>query len=117
MTLCYIQLILEPPEITSGPQDVEVSWGETAVFTCRVDGDPRPSVFWMRDDQEIDVDGEKYRLMEDGSLMIQNTEPEDSGYYECMVKSQDGITKSRPARMVVKSNEVLDGKCKLQYLC
>lgn len=109
LTMCIL-LVLEPPEIMNGPQDVEVSWGETAVFTCRVDGDPQPSVSWMRDDQEIDVDGEKYQLMEDGSLMIQNTEPEDSGYYECMAKSQDGMTKSRPARMVVKSNEVLDGK-------
>lgn len=110
MNCFHFHLILESPEIIKGPQDVEVSWGETAVFTCRVEGDSQMSVSWMRDDQEIDVDGEKYKLMEDGSLMIQNTEPEDSGYYECMAKSQDGVTKSRPARMVVKSNEVLDGK-------
>lgn len=79
------------------------------MFTCRVEGEPQPSVQWMRDDQEIDVDGEKYSLMEDGSLMIKNSEPGDSGFYECMAKSQDGVVKSRPARMVVKSNEVLDG--------
>lgn len=87
-----------------------MSWGQTAVFTCRVEGSPQPSVSWMRDDQEIDVDGEKYQLMDDGSLMIQNTSPDDSGYYECMAKGQDGVIKSRPARMLVKSNDILDGK-------
>lgn len=91
-----------------GPEDEEVSWGGTAVFHCRVEGDPQPSVIWMRDDQEIPVDGVKYKIMDNGSLMIQNTQVADNGYYECMARNPDGEVKSRPARMVVKRYESND---------
>jgi peroxidase len=89
------------PEIMEGPQDIEVSWGSTAIFTCKVSGDPKPSIFWMRNDEEIALDSTKYTLMENGSLLIRNTEDSDSGHYECMAKNSDGEVKSRAARMIL----------------
>lgn len=50
----------------------------------------------------------KYEVMDDGSLMIKHLEENDNGYYECMVKSPEGVVKSRPARMVVRSITVND---------
>lgn len=91
----------ESPEILKGPQDIEVSWGGTAVFNCRVVGDPAASIVWMRNDVELPYD-ERYQLMEDGSLMITNSQDTDVGRYECMVKSSDGDIKSRAARMIVR---------------
>lgn len=88
------------PEILKGPQDIEVSWGGTAVFTCRVGGDPAPSIIWMRNDSEL-PDDERYQIMEDGSLMIKNSQDTDTGHYECMAKTADGEAKSRAARMIV----------------
>jgi hypothetical protein len=96
-----ISKILEAPEIMEGPQDIEVSWGSTAIFTCKVSGDPKPSIFWMRNDEEIALDSTKYTLMENGSLLIRNTEDSDSGHYECMAKNSDGEVKSRAARMIL----------------
>lgn len=57
----------------------------------------------MRDDKELIPDNNKYKMMDDGSLMIQNTSESDGGYYECMAKSAEDEVKSRPARMTVLS--------------
>lgn len=85
-----------------GPNDVEIYWGGTALFTCSVTGDPQPSIFWMRNNEIIDVNKDKYKVMDNGSLLIENIEESDRGYYECMAKNADGEVKSRPARMVLK---------------
>ncbi|XP_063930997.1 peroxidasin isoform X2 [Zophobas morio] len=84
-----------------GPQDVEISWGSTVIFTCKVTGDPKPSIFWMRNDEEIKMNNDKYTIMENGSLRIKNTDDNDRGHYECMAKNSDGEVKSRPARMIL----------------
>jgi len=36
------------PELTTRPHDVDVSFGGTAYFNCRADGDPRPEIIWYR---------------------------------------------------------------------
>ena len=36
------------PELTTTPHDVDVSFGGTAYFNCRADGDPRPEIVWYR---------------------------------------------------------------------
>ncbi|RZB39798.1 peroxidasin [Asbolus verrucosus] len=89
------------PEITEGPQDIEISWGSTAVFSCKVSGDPKPAVSWMRNDEELEINNSKYKIMENGSLVIKNTEDSDSGHYECIAKNSDGEVKSRSARMIL----------------
>lgn len=91
-------------EIKEGPHDIQVSWGGTAVFTCKVQ-DPSASVIWMRDDKELLPDDYKYKVTHDGSLMIQHTEETDGGYYECVAKNVQGSVKSRPARMIVVKPE------------
>ena len=37
------------PELTTRPYDIDVSFGGTAYFNCRADGDPRPEIIWYRD--------------------------------------------------------------------
>lgn len=36
------------PELTVRPRDVEVSFGNTAYFSCRAEGDPQPEIVWFR---------------------------------------------------------------------
>ncbi|XP_018333589.1 peroxidasin [Agrilus planipennis] len=94
----------EKPGIIQGPRDVEVSWGGIAVFTCKVEG-PSTSVEWMKNEVLIEQD-DRYKIMDDGSLMIKNSEDKDEGTYECMVKSPQGEVHSQPAKMiVVKDND------------
>lgn len=84
------------------PDDVEISFGDTAIFNCHVEGEPPLSIVWMHDEIELPLEeDERMQLMKDGSLMIKNAKESDVGIYECMVKSPEGNVTSRPARMVL----------------
>lgn len=87
----------------AGPNDIEMSKGGTATFTCHAVGEPRPKIIWMHEDKEIDMDDNRFKLMDDGSLMIEKIQDDDFGTYECMAKNPDGVAKSRPARMIVNN--------------
>lgn len=89
------------PEIMKGPQDIEISFGGTAVFSCHARGDPEPNIVWMHEEREVNLHDNRIEIMDDGSLMIKNTQDSDNGLYECMAKNVDGEAKSRPARMTV----------------
>lgn len=102
------------------PEDIEISFGGTAVFTCHAEGDQPLSFIWMHDHKEVPLnDNDKYTLMDDGSLMVKNTVESDGGIYECMVKNDQTIVKSRPAMMHVvhaeafADNTVRSGKLTL----
>lgn len=84
-----------------GPQDVDVKFGDTIIFTCRVSGDPIPDVKWMRDSNEVSPDGERYTIRKDGSLIISVATEKDNGEYECVATSEMGSTKSRRALITV----------------
>lgn len=84
-----------------GPEDLEITWGGTATFACHVEGDPKPSIKWMHNHDEMKIVDDRVNIMEDGSLMIKNSQEYDNGLYECMATSSEGLTKSRAARMTV----------------
>lgn len=83
------------------PLDLEIARGETAVFKCNVNGDPIPSITWMHNNVEVEVDDERMAVMDDGSLIIKNSKETDDGDYICVAKNPEGLVKSRSARMVV----------------
>ncbi len=57
--------------------------GEQAVLICRADGNPAPHITWHRHGQQVQVDGLKYKLEADGSLIVEGVGGEDSGDYVC----------------------------------
>lgn len=87
------------PKILQGPNDIEISFGGTAYFTCKAEGDPEPDIIWMKDSNELSLADPRYSALTDGTLMIENAAVEDVGVYECMAKSAAGEAKSRSARM------------------
>ncbi|XP_015185112.1 PREDICTED: peroxidasin [Polistes dominula] len=94
------------PRIMEGPEDTEVKIGDTVTFTCRVIGDPEPEVTWMRNSNRVHVDGERFTVRDDGTLVIADITEEDIGEYECIAKSDMGSTKSRKARALVVSSSL-----------
>ncbi|XP_072917938.1 peroxidasin homolog [Hemitrygon akajei] len=89
----------ERPRITSEPQDVDVTLGNTVYFTCRAEGNPKPNIIWLHNNNEIDMkDDHRVNLLEDGTLMIQDIKESDQGAYQCMAKNVAGE---------VKTNEVI----------
>ena len=43
--MCII-LFPEKPRFTMEPRDVDVTFGNTAYFTCRAEGSPNPEISW-----------------------------------------------------------------------
>lgn len=67
--------------------------GATIQLFCRATGNPPPTVFWMdRNNQPIHPgNSQKYRLLENGDLMIFNVRwSTDMGQYLCVAKNDNG---------------------------
>ncbi|XP_069091955.1 peroxidasin homolog [Pleurodeles waltl] len=94
-TITPEELNCERPRITSEPQDVDVTFGNTVYFTCRAEGNPKPEIIWLRNNNELSMsEDSRMDLLEDGTLMIQNTQETDQGVYQCMAKNVAGEVKT-----------------------
>uniref|UniRef100_A0AAV2JCT5 Peroxidase n=1 Tax=Knipowitschia caucasica TaxID=637954 RepID=A0AAV2JCT5_KNICA len=123
-TLTAQELNCEVPRITSEPQDVDVTSGNTVYFTCRAEGNPKPQIIWLRNNNALNMrEDHRLNLLEDGTLMIQDTRETDQGVYQCMAKNVAGEVKtsqvtlryfgapSRPSFVIQPQNtEVLVGE-------
>ncbi|PIO73049.1 fibronectin type III domain protein [Teladorsagia circumcincta] len=94
------------PAVDAHPTLKSVEQGRTAHVTCRVRGDPRPKVLWLRDLVPIDIraDG-RYSVStmgNPGALMIQQAREEDQGKYECVARNSLGVVHSKAAHLYVK---------------
>ncbi|XP_063819206.1 peroxidasin homolog [Pseudophryne corroboree] len=86
------------PRILSEPRDADVILGNTVYFTCRAEGNPKPDIVWLHNNNEIDMsyDG-RLNLLRDGTLMIQNTQESDKGVYQCAAKNIAGEVRTQEA--------------------
>lgn len=123
-TITPEELDCERPRITSEPQDADVTLGNTVFFTCRAEGNPKPEIIWLRNNNELSMAADsRLNLLDDGTLMIQNTREADQGVYQCMAKNVAGEAKTqgvtlryfgspaRPAFVIQPQNtEVLVGE-------
>ncbi|XP_067878223.1 peroxidasin homolog isoform X2 [Heterodontus francisci] len=114
----------EKPRITTQPQDADVTSGNTVYFTCRAEGNPKPEIIWLRNNNALDMKyNPRLNLLDDGTLMIQNIQEDDQGVYQCMAKNVAGEVKTpevilryfeipaRPAFVIQPQNtEVLVGE-------
>ncbi|XP_008185071.1 LOW QUALITY PROTEIN: peroxidasin [Acyrthosiphon pisum] len=89
------------------PNDVTVSFGGSAFFTCKVEGNQNVKTIWTRDNNEIDMTDSRYSMTNDG-LMIKSASLKDVGTYECMVKKENVELKSRPAKIILESSATAD---------
>ncbi|KAM3923611.1 peroxidasin homolog isoform 2-T2 [Leptodactylus fuscus] len=97
-SLSVDQFNCEMPRIISEPKDVDVTLGNTVYFICRAEGNPKPDIVWLHNNNEIDTsyDG-RLNLLHDGTLMIQNTQESDKGIYQCTAKNIAGEVRTQEA--------------------
>ncbi|CAI5443768.1 unnamed protein product [Caenorhabditis angaria] len=98
------------PQIDQHPTLKSVEQGKTAFVSCKVSGDPRAKVLWLRDLIPIDVrsDG-RYSIAtigNPGALMIQQAREDDQGKYECIARNSLGVAHSKAANLYVKVRRV-----------
>ncbi|KPI96140.1 Peroxidasin [Papilio xuthus] len=93
----------QKPAIMKDPQDAVVNFGDNAVFTCVVAGEPQPEIVWLRDSVSVPLDTHRYEVMNNGTLMVHAADENDVGIFECTAKNSAGEVKSKPARMIVQT--------------
>jgi len=71
------------------PTNATAYLGDVVMFFCKIDGIPRPSVTWLKDDHEISADSAGFVVHEqDGVLEIRSAQFTDFGryrYVECLI--------------------------------
>ncbi|XP_026520907.1 immunoglobulin superfamily member 10 [Notechis scutatus] len=90
-----LQVIAPPPIILEDKkQFILETMGRSLKFPCTVKGDPHPTVHWVFPDgtevKPLHYLSDKVFLFPNGTLLIKNIVPSDSGKYECIATSSTG---------------------------
>ncbi|KAL3095301.1 hypothetical protein niasHS_007400 [Heterodera schachtii] len=85
------------------PHAVQTLTGNRVSLECSPPkGIPEPVVTWRKDDRELSTqEDEKYHQNPDGSLIIENAQRSDAGFYQCVASNSVGQRVSKPARLSV----------------
>ncbi|XP_018429854.1 PREDICTED: brother of CDO [Nanorana parkeri] len=101
----YNVQVFEPPEVRMEMSLQMVSWGQTAKFTCEVNGNPPPSVVWLRNAVPV-VPTPKHRISLK-VLRVSSVGPEDDGIYQCMAENEVGSAQALTLLMTTKTGTLV----------
>ena len=69
--------------------NVTAASNTTITIRCPVSGVPTPAVTWQKDGVQV-IEGEKFFMTDDNSLVINNAEIEHSAKYSCIAQNEFG---------------------------
>ncbi|XP_059490893.1 neural/ectodermal development factor IMP-L2 isoform X2 [Neocloeon triangulifer] len=73
----------EPPQITTHTPTILQSMGKDVELLCKARGSPEPEVYWVGPNGKTIMDGPRFRVLENGSLVITRLTWDDMGEYKC----------------------------------
>ncbi|XP_071806287.1 roundabout homolog 2-like isoform X1 [Asterias amurensis] len=85
-------------DFRTDPSDSVGLAGEPVVLECQPPrGYPEPVVSWSKDGQDVNTDGDRVKVLQDGNLMISQARRTDTGSYVCIATNTIGTRQSPPA--------------------
>ncbi|CAJ0570275.1 unnamed protein product, partial [Mesorhabditis spiculigera] len=85
---------LQGPVFTEGLKPVEVKEQETATLSVTVQGEPAPTVAWLKDGQPVQIDNQHVLARDGGNghfeLVIKDARQSDIGRYTCKATNPAG---------------------------
>lgn len=103
------------PRIVHHPSDVVVKVGNPATLSCRVDGNPKPTIEWLRNGQALETtkaDGQlQPMVLSEGSLFFLSVGggkrgQSHEGVYACVARNSAGKASSRNASLYIAGETV-----------
>uniref|UniRef100_W8BH41 Roundabout-2 n=1 Tax=Ceratitis capitata TaxID=7213 RepID=W8BH41_CERCA len=95
-----------PPIIQIGPSNQTLPKGSVAMLPCRASGNPTPRVKWYKDGTMLQS-GNRYTIVQGGSLRIDDLQQSDSGLFTCTASSESGETSWSATLTVEKGSSSL----------
>ncbi|XP_040017641.2 protogenin B [Gasterosteus aculeatus] len=92
-----------PPSIEERPESQTRPRAGTARFMCRAEGVPPPRITWLKNGEEVHLNGRV--KMYNSKLVITQIIPEDDAIYQCMAESEQGSVLSLARLIVVMSED------------
>ncbi|XP_029699616.1 cell adhesion molecule-related/down-regulated by oncogenes [Takifugu rubripes] len=89
----YTVNVLEPVSVVEGPNDLVVTAGSSAHFTCAAKGNPSPNVTWLFNADPIPSSSRRFQIS-GSSLVVTQVAPEDEGVFQCLLDNGVGTATS-----------------------
>ncbi|XP_062542701.1 neogenin isoform X2 [Armigeres subalbatus] len=108
----------EPPSFVIVPQPQTVKEGDTVILDCVANGNPKPTIKWLRNGEEIDMNDldSRFRIIGTGSLQINSIQDLDAGDYQCRASnSEDSLDASATVQVQVPPKFILSPEDKVAY--
>ena len=90
----------EQPQITVKPQSQVLKEGDSAILNCKATSKPPSKITWLKGGDPIKQDW-RVSLKANGSVVITNLVPKDTGVYKCSADHDGGWSDSAEANLTV----------------
>ena len=123
MFLLLVPVVSDPPVIIGNPISLDVRKPNSLSLFCKVEGFPRPSIQWYKDNSSVLSTSYQIVLMngtnrievptQSSNLTITQTVTSDTGKFKCLV-TNDVATQSETVQVTVQgqiSVLVIKGSC------
>ncbi|KAK3090062.1 hypothetical protein FSP39_008890 [Pinctada imbricata] len=104
LTPTDLNCVTGAPHFTTEPQTLNISYGNTAYFSCRAAGNPTPQISWLHNNVELNPDDDRISVLNDGTLTIQDTQMTDRGDYQCVARSVNGEIRTNKVQLTYINN-------------
>lgn len=93
------------------PKLVTAEEGENIALSCfPPEGNPKPTISWMKEGQVLNLNSGKYSLDPSGVLLVNKLTQDDTGKYECSARNEAGTLTDSPVSLTVRISEYEEDK-------
>ncbi|KAM7414914.1 hypothetical protein PAMA_019636 [Pampus argenteus] len=88
----FVNVLSEPPRVLTPSNIVyKVIKNHRVLMDCASFGSPIPKITWFKDSRSGTLDGETYKMLDNGTLEINVAQARNSGKYTCVARNILGI--------------------------